>query len=199
MVVGLTGGIGAGKSTVAGLLAARGAVIIDTDAIAREVVRPPSATLDEIVASFGPGVLLPDGTLDRAALARLIFDNAEKRRRLNSIVHPAIRERAEALVASVPRHEVVALVVPLLFESDYDWRCDVTVAVVASKERRLARVAARDGLTPAEIEARMRAQLDESSYEGRADAIIRNEGDEAALASQVDQFWQTHIAPRLKK
>jgi dephospho-CoA kinase len=190
MIVGLTGGIGAGKSTVAALFAQKGAVIIDTDLIAREAVPPRSPLLDQVAAEFGPSIVGADGALDRAALARLIFNDEHKRARLNQIMHPEILKRVLGKLAALPASSVIVVVVPLLFESRFESNCDRVVAVVAPPDVRRERIAERDGLTGSEIEARMRAQLPDADYERRADVIVRNEGNLTALGREVDRAWQ---------
>src|SRR5579863_512025 len=190
MIVGLTGGIGAGKSTVAALFAQKGAVIIDTDLIAREAVPPRSPLLDQVAAEFGPSIVGVDGALDRAALARLIFNDEHKRARLNQIMHPEILKRVLGKLATLPASSVIVVVVPLLFESRFESNCDRVVAVVAPPDVRRERIAERDGLTGSEIEARMRAQLPDADYERRADVVVRNEGNLTALGREVDRAWQ---------
>lgn len=189
MIVGLTGGIGSGKSTVAGMLAKRGAVVIDTDALAREVVQPPSPVLDAIRQHFGDGVIAPDGTLDRAALGRIVFYDEAKRRRLNELTHPAILKRVLALVGQQPANAVVVVVVPLLYESNFAENCQTVVAVVASPEIRRRRLMARDGLAPADIDARMRAQMDDADYCQKSALVLHNDGDVRQLEADVDSLW----------
>src|ERR1022692_94071 len=124
MVIGLTGGIGAGKSAVADFFSRRGATIIDTDVIAREVVTPPSPVLDALVAAFGREIIHADGTLDRPALAAAVFGNRDREARLNQITHPAIRERTLALINAQPASANIVVVVPLLFQTGFEAHCD---------------------------------------------------------------------------
>src|SRR5260370_4858342 len=189
MVIGLTGGIGSGKSRIAAAFARHGAVIIDTDAIAREVVEPPSAVLDAIRYEFGSGVMTPQGRLDREALARIVFADPRQRDLLNQLTHPAIRERALERMRAQPPDATVVVVVPLLFESGFDRFCDTVVAVVADPEVRRERVAERDKATPASVDARMSPQLADDDYLRRAQHVIRNDGDLAYLERQVDAIW----------
>lgn len=189
MIIGLTGGIGAGKSTVATMFADLGAVVIDTDAIAREVVEPPSPVLDAIKAEFGPGVIGPDGRLLRDALGRIVFADQAKRARLNQLMHPAILKRTLEKIASYPPSAKVVVVVPLLFESGFERNCAAVVAVVADAAVRLARVAVRDELTPEEVDARMSAQLPDAEYERRATTVVRNNGEIGDLRTQVAEAW----------
>lgn len=191
MVIGLTGGIGSGKSTVAALFAQRGARVVDTDAVAREVVAPGSPVLDAISYEFGTGVIKPDGSLDREALARIVFADPRKRELLNQLTHPAIRERTLELIGAKPPDEIVVVVVPLLFESGFDTHCDRAVAVIADPDTRRTRVAARDGVSEEQVGARMNAQLADEEYARRADHVISNDGDRAHLEQQVDELWHT--------
>jgi dephospho-CoA kinase len=189
LIVGLTGGIGAGKSAVARLLAQRGATIIDTDVIAREVVEPPSPVLDKIASQFGPSVIGPNGALDREALAAIVFNDDDRRRQLNEITHPEILKRVLARIGGFPPSAVVVVVVPLLFESGFDRNCNVVIAVTAPESARVARVIRRDEMSEADVRARMRVQFPESGYEGKATWIVRNDRDEAALEAEVDKLW----------
>jgi dephospho-CoA kinase len=178
--VGLTGGIGSGKSAVARFFSGWGAVVIDADVLAREVVAPGTPGLARI-AELWPVVVDAHGSLDRAALSAIVFADAAARDRLTAIVHPRVRAAAAALEAAVPAASIVVHVVPLLFEGDY-WRtCAVNVLVVAPAAARIARVAARDGLTPAEVEARIAAQIDPLRAAALADFVIENDADIAAL------------------
>lgn len=196
MVIGLTGGIGSGKSTVAALFAARGARIVDTDAIAHDVVQPGSPVLDAISYEFGTGVLAADGSLDRKALARIVFADPRKRELLNGLTHPAIRARALELIGEPATDEMVVVVVPLLFESGFDAHCDKTIAVVADPDVRLTRAATRDAVPEQDVAARISAQLSDDEYAQRADHVIRNDGDQERLRSQVEELWPKLLATR---
>jgi dephospho-CoA kinase len=177
--VGLTGGIGSGKSAVAGFLAELGATVIDADSLAREVVAPGSVGLREIGALW-PQAIGPDGALDRAALAAIVFADDAARARLNAITHPRVRARAAELERDAPGGLVVH-VVPLLFEGDF-WRgCDRTVVVFAPAETRIARVVTRDSTDPMAVERRMAAQIDPALARARADYVIDNDGDREDL------------------
>src|SRR5476649_1419391 len=127
MIIGLTGGIGAGKSAVADFFSREGATIIDTDVIAREVVKPPSAVLDALAAEFGSAILCPDGALDRAALGAAAFGDRLREARLNQLTHPAIRERTIAAMKAPPASAMVVVVVPLLLQTGFDAYCDRVV------------------------------------------------------------------------
>jgi dephospho-CoA kinase len=173
--VGLTGGIGAGKSAVAAIFAALGAFIVDTDAIAREVVAPQSDGLMEI-AHVWPQVVR-GGALDRAALAEIVFSDASARDRLNALLHPHIRRAALERECRAKPDQLVVHVVPLLFETDYHELVDKSVLVVAPLEARIARVVERDRLDPARVRARMAAQIEPERARERADYVIENDGD----------------------
>lgn len=193
MIVGLTGGIGSGKSAVARMFQEHGAVIVDTDAIAREVVMPPSPVLDAIRAEFGDAVIDASGALDRDAMAKIVFADEAKRLRLNELTHPEILKRVLARIGRYAPATMVVVVVPLLFESGFDRNCQKVVAVVAPQEVRLRRVMDRDGAAEAAVRARMRAQLPDGDYERRADLVIRNTGAEADLRREVDAAWDVLI------
>lgn len=188
LLVGLTGGIGTGKSTVAGLLARRGALVVDADALAREVVEPDKPAFDAIVDRFGPDVVAEDGTLDRSALAAIVFEDQEARRELEAITHPAIAEEFTERVASVAEGEVVVMDVPLLVETR-GRSYDVTVVVEAPLETRLARLEQR-GVSRADARARMAHQASDEERRAVADILIDNSGDEAALRREVDGVWE---------
>lgn len=188
MNVGLTGGLGSGKSTVAALFGEHGAVIIDADVVAREVVRAGTPGFAAVVARFGPGVVGPDGELDRAALARIVFADGAALDELNAIVHPLVGSRSAELAAAVPPGAVVVHDIPLLAENGLADRFDTVVVVEADREIRLARLAER-GLTRAEAEARMAAQATDEKRRAIADEIVRNDGDLDSLARQVDRLW----------
>ena len=186
--VGLSGGIGTGKSVVAERLATRGAVIVDADLLSRAVVAPGTPGL-AAVASRWPQALDPRGSLDRAALGRVVFADPAQRATLEAIVHPLVRAAGRAAEEAAPADAIVVHVVPLLFEGDF-WRsCDRTVLVVAPLATRMARLRARDGHDDAEIAARMAAQIAPEEALRRADEIIVNDGDRAALDARVDALW----------
>ena len=188
MNVGLTGGLGAGKSTVADLLAEHGAIVVDSDALAREVVRTGTPGFAAVVARFGPRVVGPDGELDRAELARIVFADRGALGDLNAIVHPLVRARSAELAAAAPPGAVVVHDVPLLAENGLADQFDAVVVVEADREIRLARLAAR-GLSRADAEARMAAQATDEQRRAIADEIVRNDSDRNALAHQVAALW----------
>ncbi len=188
MRVGLTGGIGSGKSAVARLFSGWGAVIIDADLLAREVVAPGTPGCAQIAALW-PSVVMADGSLDRAALSRIVFADAAALARLTAIVHPRVREAAAEREAGLPARTIVVHAVPLLFEGDY-WRtCDVNVLVVAPRAERIARVVARDGVTPADVERRMAAQIDPEQALTMADFVLHNDADFATLEHRAREVY----------
>ncbi|MCU0300768.1 MAG: dephospho-CoA kinase [Candidatus Nanopelagicales bacterium] len=193
--VGLTGGIGSGKSTVSRLLEARGAVVVDGDAIARRLVEPGEPALAEIVARFGPAVLHADGTLDRAALAAIVFPDPEALAALDAIMHPRIAARSAELLAGAEASgaPVVVYDMPLLVEQGQAGQFDVVLVVQAPQPVRLARLALR-GVAAADAEERMRRQASDEQRAAVADIVLDNAGDEAALAAQVDAAWAGIVA-----
>ena len=188
LMVGLTGGIGAGKSTVANMLTARGAVVIDADAIAREVVEPGMPALAELVERFGPEILRPDGSLDRAALAAVAFVDDETRKELEAITHPAIGAEFLRRVAEAPADAVVVHDVPLLVESRRGFEYGAVIVVEAPLEVRLDRLQARG---VARDDARRRIELQATDEDRRKVAtwVVDNSGDVGQLEKQVGEIW----------
>jgi dephospho-CoA kinase len=193
--VGLTGGIGSGKSAVADVWRERGATVVDADRLARDAVAPGTAGL-RAIAQRWPAVVAADGTLDRAALARAVFADDAERAQLNAIVHPAVRELGDALEAAAPPGAIVVHVVPLLFEGDFWRRCDATVAVLAPEAQRIARVEARDGVDEAAVRARMRAQIDPEEARRRATYVIENDADLATLRQRANALYDALLLGR---
>ncbi|TAM62390.1 dephospho-CoA kinase [bacterium] len=189
MRVGLTGGIGSGKSAVAELLRGHGARIIDTDLLAREAVAPGSKALASIARRW-PQALAVDGTLDRTALAAVVFADPQARAELNALLHPRIRELALAQAARATPGEIVVFVVPLLFESDFWKMCDKTVAVIAPLEARLRRIVERDGASLEQARARMAAQIEPALARSRADYVVENDGTLEDLRARVEVLWR---------
>jgi dephospho-CoA kinase len=191
--IGLTGGIGAGKSTVATRLRELGATIIDADQLAREVVEPGTPGLAAVIEAFGPSVLLADGRLDRPALGRIIFSDDEQRARLNGILHPLIgrlsQEQAEA-GGSVVVHDI-----PLLVESRGTAGFDLVIVVHAPEEERLRRLLEDRGMNRDDALARIRAQASDEERRAAADVWIDNSGSREATIAQVDAAWAERIAP----
>ncbi len=187
--MGLTGGVGSGKSTVAALLAEHGAVIVDADEIAREVVRAGTPGFAAVVARFGRDIVGPDGELDRPALARLVFADDAARTDLNAIVHPLVARRSQELMAGVPDGAVVVYDVPLLVETRRGGEFDIVVVIEASECTRLERLQRR-GLPPDRARERMAAQATDDQRRVVAGELIHNDGDRPELARQVDALWQ---------
>lgn len=189
-VIGLTGGIATGKSTFAALLRARGAPVVDADTLARAVVEPGAPALAEIVRAFGRDVLRPDGTLDRKRVADRVFADPAARRELEAITHPAVRQ---AMLAETRRlagqgHALVFYDAPLLYEVGLDAALDAVVVVWAPAELQRRRLIARDGLAPAEADARLAAQLPVDEKAARADLVVENAGAEAELGEKADRL-----------
>jgi dephospho-CoA kinase len=192
--IGLTGGIGSGKSTVAGLLAERGAVIVDADRIAREVVAPGTQGLAAVVEAFGAGILAPDGSLDRPALAAVVFRDPAARARLDGIVHPLVRERSVQLTAAAPPDAVLVNDVPLLVETGQAASYDLVLVVEADLATRLSRLVDR-GLPEEDARARIDAQATDEQRRAVADVVLDNSGTRDELAAQVDRFWAERVVP----
>jgi dephospho-CoA kinase len=197
LLVGLTGGIATGKSTVAATFRALGAVVIDADQLAREVVEPGQPALAEVVAEFGQAVLGPDGRLDRQRLGAIVFADPARRRRLEAIVHPAIRARFAEHVARLTAEGFQGLVVfdaPVMIESG-GWRAmDRLVVVTADEATQRARLAARDGFPADEIERRIASQMPLAEKVKLADYVIDNSGDRAATAARVREVHRALLA-----
>ncbi|MGB7963418.1 MAG: dephospho-CoA kinase [Propionicimonas sp.] len=196
--VGLTGGIGSGKSAVADLLAGRGAMIIDADQLAREVVEPGTPGLEAVVAEFGPSVLASDGRLDRAALAGVIFADPQARARLEGIIHPAVRQLAVQRERLAGPESIVVHMIPLLVETGQSEAFDVLVVVDVEPDLQRARIQQRDGLSDEEIVARLAAQADRGARLLVADEVIDNGGDRDALAAQVTALW-ARLSTRVRR
>jgi dephospho-CoA kinase len=188
--VGLTGGIGSGKSEVARRLAALGAVVVDADALAREAVAPGTAGLARVVEEFGAGVLAADGSLDRPALGRLVFADAQALERLEAIVHPYVARRSAELMAAAPADAVVVYDVPLLVEKHLESGYDVVVVVEAPEDVRLRRLAEHRGLAEADARARIAAQATAEQRAAVADVVLDNDGDLGALDDAVTALWR---------
>lgn len=187
--MGLTGGIGSGKSAVAELLEGHGAVVIDADQLARAAVAPGSPGLAAVVAEFGEGVLTPEGELNRPALGEIVFSDPDARARLNAIVHPEVRRLAAEQERLTRPDAVVVHVIPLLVETGQQATFDVVVVVDVDPEIQLARILRRDGLTPDQARARINAQADRATRVAAADFVIDNSGSEADLAARVKELW----------
>ena len=190
-IVGLTGPTGAGKSDVASVWRSKGAFVIDTDRLARQVVLPGTKCLQQLVDTFSNRILHPDGTLNRKKMAEIAFSNAESTAMLNSITHPAILALTQQEIETAAEHGYSVAVVdaPLLFEAGFDSLCDTVVAVIAPSEQRKQRIMKRDGITDQMAEQRMTAQKEDSHYCREHVKIIHNDADLLALRQQADAIW----------
>jgi dephospho-CoA kinase len=194
-LIGLTGGIGSGKSTVARLLVERGAALVDADLLAREVVEPGTPALAEIGAEFGPGVIRPDGTLDRPALGAVVFGDEARRLRLNAITHPRVgalmQERiAAALASDAP---LVVVDVPLLFEGARQSQFEGVLLVWVPPAMQLQRLVERDGMSEDEARRRVAAQMPIDDKRAMAAWVIDNSGSVADTSRQVEAWWREHL------
>lgn len=198
-IVGLTGGIGSGKSTVADLFVSHGAALVDTDAIAHELAAPGGAAIPELVAAFGPDVLRADGGLDRAAMRQRVFADSAAKSRLEAILHPMIRAESEQR-CTLARAPYVILAVPLLIESgSYRARCDRILVIDCAETTQVARVMTRSGLPEREVRAIMAAQISRSDRLAAADDVIDNDGPPEALPAQVEKLHESYLAAALTK
>ncbi|MDN3351065.1 dephospho-CoA kinase [Actinomadura sp. DC4] len=187
--VGLTGGIGSGKSEVSRRLVSLGAVLVDADAVAREVVEPGTPGLAAVVAEFGEDILRPDGTLDRDRLGLIVFADDGRRKRLNAIVHPLVGERMQALVEEAPGGAVVVYDVPLLAENGLAGLYDLVVVVDTPVEEQVRRLTELRGMTEEAARARIAAQATREDRRAVADRVIDNSGTLESLHAQVDKLW----------
>lgn len=194
LVIGLTGGMGAGKSTVARLFEDLGAHVVDADAIAREVVEPGEPALDAIATEFGQDVLTDDGALDRAAMAAIVFADRDRLTTLEGITHPAIRDRIEQRLAEHAgaddgEERIVVLDHPLLVETGLADELEVVVVVTAPEDLRVARLSEGRGIDEGDARARMRNQAPDEQREASATHVIVNDGDLDDLAARVEAVW----------
>ena len=187
--LGLTGGIGSGKSTVARMLAEQGAVVIDADQIARDLVEPGEAALAELVTEFGPRILQPDGSLSRGELAALAFSDPRATERLNAIMHPLIRAEGERRLAEAPAAQVVVYDMPLLVETGQADLVDLVVVVDVPEEVQVDRAVRLRGLDEADVRRRMEVQATRAERRAAAGVVIDNAGDLADPQAQVDALW----------
>ena len=193
-IVGLTGGIGAGKSTVAAILSELGARVIDADRIGHEVYRPGTEGHRRVVAAFGPGVVAPDGTIDRRALGAIVFADPAALARLNAIVHPLLAAEVGRRIAAARADGGGAPIVieaAILLEAGWQPLVDRIWVVSTAREQAIARVVASRGLTRAEVERRLDAQMPDAKRCSAADVVIRNDGPPAALRAEVEKAWRT--------
>jgi dephospho-CoA kinase len=190
ILVGLTGGIGSGKSTVSALLEAKGAVIVDADAITRELQQPGTPVFAAMVERFGPGIVAADGTLDRAAVARIVFNDGEALADLNGMVHPAVGATiAERMAKLADSDAVVVLDVPLLVESTRGYPVDGLLVVDVDPEVAVERLVSQRGMDEADARARIARQASRSERLDRADRVIDNAGSPEDLRDQIEAVW----------
>lgn len=198
MKLGLTGGIACGKSTVSAMLAARGAKLVDADQAAREVVLPGEPALAAIVAEFGQAVLHEDGTMNRAEVGKLVFNDRERLKALEAILHPAIRgwmwARIHAYEAEDPNRLIIADI-PLLYETGQAGLYDAVMVVYAPRAVQAERLMARNSLSREEAERRIGLQMDIEEKRGLADFVINNGGSLEETKRQVDRFWEEQGLP----
>jgi dephospho-CoA kinase len=193
--IGLTGGIAAGKSIVAGRLRELGAVLIDADVLAREVVEPGTEGLRLIVETFGSSVLTSEGTLNRPALGSIVFGDETKRAQLNSIVHPLVRERAAGMLAAAAADAVVVQDIPLLVETGQAPGFHLVVVVHAPQEVRIRRMITDRGMSLQEAEDRIASQASDGERRAAADVLLDNSGSREATLAAVDELWHTRLVP----
>ena len=197
LIVGLTGGIGSGKSTVADRLAAFGAALVDTDVIAHQLTGVQGAAMGQIAAAFGPSVVRADGALDRVAMRRLVFSDPAAKERIEAILHPLIRRESEALCRSAAAAPYVLLVVPLLVEAaasaSYRQRVDRILVVDCDEATQVSRVVARNGLSPAEVRAIMATQASRAERLAVADDVVFNGGDLDRLNAQLIALHRRYL------
>ncbi len=189
MLIAVTGGIGSGKTTVTDLLDARGAVIVDADVIAREVVEPGTPGLAALVEAFGPEILDEHGALDRPRLAAIAFADPDARARLNGIVHPLVRARSKELTEGAPPGSIVVQAIPLLAETAGRGNFDLVVVVDVDPEVAVQRLVTWRGMTEEDARARIAAQASREERLAIADVVLDNSADRAHLETQVDRLW----------
>lgn len=198
LIVALTGGIGSGKTTVGDIFSELGAVVIDSDQLARAVLERGSKGFDLVVAKFGDAIL-KNGELDRSLLAALVFNDSQKRSELESITHPLIRQSFAEIISSLPSESIIINQIPLLFESKGAYKFDHIITISAPEELRIERLKSR-GLGLSDIKKRMEAQASDVERESISNSIIRNDKDELHLRNQVESIWlELENLNRLKK
>ena len=192
LVIGLTGPTGAGKGVVSSVFAAHGIPIIDADTVYHQLLIPPSACLNELVYTFGTQILAPDGTLDRKQLSAIVFSDAPLLQRLNEITHRYVMASIKARLEQLRRSEVRAAVLdaPQLFEAEADKLCHVIVSVIASKQTRIDRIVARDGIDPEAALRRIASQKSDEFFRTHSDYIIENNGDLGAILPAVQKILE---------
>ena len=191
LIVGLTGGIGAGKSTVANMFAQLGALTIDADQLARQAIEPGSIGFDEVVAEFSPKILT-DGDIDRQKLGKIVFKDADKRKKLEAIIHPKVQEALATKIKSLSPGDVLVYEIPLLVETGAGDKFDYIITVESDIENRLDRLFER-GMDEDEAERRIAAQASQAQREAVADRVIVNDGDRADLFAECARIWESEL------
>ena len=191
--VALTGGIGSGKSAVAEMLEECGAIVLDSDQLARDVIERGTPGFEAVLAAFGDAILT-DGEIDRAKLANIVFQDEAKRKQLESIIHPLVRDAAESVMRKAPLDSVVINQIPLLVETNGAKRFDYVITVSASEQTRRSRVVER-GLKDYEITKRMQAQVDDAAREAISHTVLKNEGSIDELQRTVEELWRSTLKP----
>jgi dephospho-CoA kinase len=197
LVVALTGGIGSGKSTVGQIFAQLGAIVIDSDQLARDVIERGSIGFNEVVAKFGDGIL-KNGEIDRQILASLVFKDPTKRAELEQITHPLIRKAFAKVISSASPDSIIINQIPLLVESNHDYKFDHIITISASESIRTDRLIKR-GLTNEQIKQRLQAQATDQMRENIADSVIFNEKSEQELTDQVEKIWEQLLLKNVSK
>lgn len=195
ILIGITGGIGSGKSTVSRLFEKNGAAVIDADKISREVIKRGEAAYYEVIEYFTDAVVAPNGEIDRKKLAGIVFSDKNKLAELNRITHKHIFRAMKERIADASDKDLIVLDVPLLFSADFPFKCDKTIAVVADRKLRVKRVMQRDNCSSEEVERRMRAQLSDDELCRLADEVLYNNGSE----SEVEDYIKKFIAENCKQ
>ena len=190
MKVGLTGGIGAGKSTVAELFSKRGAVVIRSDELARQVIEPETPGQKQVISRFGIEILNDKGSIDRAKLAQIVFKDDDALKDLENIVHPLVRERTNQLMSEQTSETIIINEIPLLLEKNMESLFDFLVIVISSEKNRLERLLQR-GVSEDQAKARMAKQVDDQARKAAADFLIVNDGNLDQLDADVQKIWQT--------
>ena len=197
LVVALTGGIGSGKSTVGQIFAQLGAIVVDSDQLARDVLERGSIGFNEVVAKFGDEIL-KNGEIDRQLLASIVFKDPKKRSELEQITHPLIRKAFAEVIARSTSNSIVINQIPLLVESNHDYKFDHVITVSASEDIRAQRLLKR-GLTGVQIRERMQAQATDQMRESIADSVIVNEKSEQEITGQVEKIWELLLLKNVSK
>ena len=194
LIVGLTGGIGAGKSTVANMFAQLGALTIDADQLAREAIEPGTSGFDEVVAEFSSKVV-KNGEIDRKKLGSIVFKDGDKRKKLEAIIHPRVQAALARKIKSLSPGDVLVYEIPLLVETGAAEKFDYVITVESEIELRKERLL-KKGLYISQIEKRMASQASEEARTSVADSVIRNDGDEDSLLRQVENLWESVLVPQ---